>query len=108
MTSTFLYPIDLDDALHIKRLDDGNFEVGVHIADVSYYVKQDTLLDAEAKRRGTTTYLVNRAIPMLPNPLCEDLCSLTPLEDKYVIIFLHLHNYFYYWLVINQFIFLIF
>ncbi|ORZ18488.1 hypothetical protein BCR42DRAFT_410935 [Absidia repens] len=73
---------DLDDALHIKCLDDGNFEVGVHIADVSYYVKQDTLLDAEARKRGTTTYLVNRSIPMLPNPLCEDLCSLTPLEDK--------------------------
>ncbi|CAO3598818.1 unnamed protein product [Absidia cylindrospora] len=73
---------DLDDALHIKRLGDGNFEVGVHIADVSYYVKQDTLLDSEARKRGTTTYLVNRAIPMLPNPLCEDLCSLTPLEDK--------------------------
>ncbi|KAI8337927.1 hypothetical protein BC941DRAFT_424078, partial [Chlamydoabsidia padenii] len=73
---------DLDDALHIKRLDDGTFEVGVHIADVSYYVKQDTLLDGEARKRGTTTYLVNRSIPMLPNVLCEDLCSLSPNVDK--------------------------
>ncbi|KAI8089331.1 uncharacterized protein BX664DRAFT_132093 [Halteromyces radiatus] len=73
---------DLDDALHIKRQDDGCFEVGVHIADVSYYVKQNTLLDAEAKKRGTTTYLVDRSIPMLPTPLCEELCSLNPMVDK--------------------------
>ncbi|CAO3632123.1 unnamed protein product [Cunninghamella echinulata] len=73
---------DLDDALHIKRQDDGTFEVGVHIADVSYYVKKHTSLDTEAKKRGTTTYLVGRSIPMLPAVLCERVCSLTPLTDK--------------------------
>lgn len=83
LTPHHLLPnIDLDDALHIKRLENGCYEVGVHIADVSHYVKQDTLLDAEARKRGTTTYLVNRSIPMLPRPLCEDLCSLSPDEDK--------------------------
>ncbi|CAO3639567.1 unnamed protein product [Cunninghamella blakesleeana] len=73
---------DLDDALHIKREDDGTFEVGVHIADVSYYVKKHTPLDTEAKKRGTTTYLVGRSVPMLPTLLCEKVCSLTPLTDK--------------------------
>lgn len=74
--------IDLDDALHIKRLDDGNFEVGVHIADVSYFVKPHTPLDTEARERGSSTYLVDRVIPMLPKVLCEDVCSLNPGEDK--------------------------
>lgn len=78
----FCYVIDLDDALHIKRLDDGCFEVGVHIADVTHYVKQNSLLDSEAEKRGTNTYLTNRSIPMLPPALSEDLCSLTPHSDK--------------------------
>ncbi|KAI8334806.1 hypothetical protein BC941DRAFT_356217 [Chlamydoabsidia padenii] len=73
---------DLDDALHIKRLDDGCFEVGVHIADVTHYVKQNSLLDSEVEKRGTTTYLTNRSIPMLPPTLSEDLCSLNPGSDK--------------------------
>ena len=68
--------------MHIKQLENDEFEVGVHIADVSYYVQPATPLDTEAKKRGTTTYLMNRAIPMLPPLLCETLCSLTPLDDK--------------------------
>ncbi|CDS12828.1 hypothetical protein LRAMOSA05012 [Lichtheimia ramosa] len=69
---------DLDDAVHVKKLDDGNFEVGVHIADVSFFVRERTALDAEARERGTSTYLVDRVIPMLPSLLCEELCSLNP------------------------------
>lgn len=68
----------MDDAVHVKKLDDGNFEVGVHIADVSFFVRERTALDAEARERGTSTYLVDRVIPMLPSLLCEELCSLNP------------------------------
>jgi protein SSD1 len=75
---------DLDDAVHVRELDDGtgNLEVGVHIADVSYFVKPNTALDREARKRATTVYLVQRAYPMLPATLSEQLCSLTPGEDK--------------------------
>lgn len=73
---------DLDDALHVKKLDDGNFEVGVHIADVSHFVKPNNALDREARKRATTVYLVQRAVPMLPPTLCEHLCSLNPGVDK--------------------------
>ncbi len=73
---------DFDDALSFKRLDDGNFEVGVHIADVSHYVLPGTLLDKEAQERGTSVYLVDRTVPMLPEVLCNNLCSLRPNEDK--------------------------
>ena len=73
---------DLDDALHVRQLDDGNVEVGVHIADVSHFVKPNTALDREARKRATTVYLVQRAYPMLPPVLSESLCSLTPGEDK--------------------------
>ncbi|ORY94051.1 hypothetical protein BCR43DRAFT_443784 [Syncephalastrum racemosum] len=73
---------DLDDAVHITPLGDGNFEVGVHIADVSYFVKRNTPLDTEARRRGTSTYLVERVIPMLPSLLCEQLCSLNPGVER--------------------------
>lgn len=73
---------DLDDALHIVKNDDGTFEVGVHIADVSHFVKPNTALDREARKRATTVYLVQRAVPMLPPTLCEQLCSLTPGQDK--------------------------
>jgi protein SSD1 len=100
---------DLDDALSIKRGDDGTFVVGVHIADVSYFVKPDTPLDCEANARATTVYLVQRNYPMvceratlaqaralgclattcilatrpqLPNLLCEELCSLNPGVDR--------------------------
>jgi DIS3-like exonuclease 2 len=73
---------DLDDALSIKRLDNELFEIGVHIADVSYFVKEDIPLDEIARRRTTSVYLVQKVIPMLPSVLCEKLCSLNPGEDK--------------------------
>lgn len=73
---------DLDDALSIKRNEDGTFEVGVHIADVSYFVKPNTSLDRDARKRATTVYLVQRAVPMLPPVLCEELCSLTPHVER--------------------------
>ncbi|MBP3192349.1 ribonuclease R [Natronogracilivirga saccharolytica] len=73
---------DFDDALSIQILDNGNFYLGVHIADVSYYVQQGTALDDEAKDRGTSVYLVDRVIPMLPESLSNGVCSLRPNEDK--------------------------
>ncbi|KAM4605590.1 DIS3-like exonuclease 2 isoform 2-T2 [Polymixia lowei] len=73
---------DLDDALSCKPLPDGNFEVGVHIADVSYFVGEGNALDAIASRRATSMYLVQKVIPMLPRLLCEELCSLNPLTDR--------------------------
>jgi ribonuclease R len=73
---------DFDDALNIKKLDDGNFEVGVHIADVSHYVTPGSELDKEAADRAFSVYLVDRTIPMLPEVLSNDLCSLNPLEEK--------------------------
>ena len=80
---------DFDDALSIRRLPDGLWEVGVHIADVTYYVKEDSLIDKEAERRATSVYLVDRTIPMLPERLCNFLCSLRPNEEKlaYSVIF---------------------
>ncbi|PCJ82000.1 MAG: ribonuclease R [Bacteroidetes bacterium] len=74
---------DFDDALSLKKLENGNFEVGVHIADVSYYVKPGSAIDAEATQRATSVYLVDRTIPMLPEVLSNDLCSLRPNEDKF-------------------------
>uniref|UniRef100_UPI0037E84806 DIS3-like exonuclease 2 isoform X2 n=1 Tax=Semicossyphus pulcher TaxID=241346 RepID=UPI0037E84806 len=73
---------DLDDALSCKQLPDGNFELGVHIADVSYFVEEDNALDAIASQRATSVYLVQKVIPMLPRLLCEQLCSLNPLTDR--------------------------
>lgn len=73
---------DLDDAVHVVRLDNGNFEVGVHIADVSHFVKLGSSLDREARKRGTSVYLVQRAIPMLPPTLSEELCSLVPGVER--------------------------
>src|SRR5690606_14008624 len=71
-----------DDAISFKQLDNGNYEIGVHIADVSHYVTPDSILDKEAFERGTSVYLVDRVIPMLPERLSNDLCSLRPHEDK--------------------------
>ncbi|KAM9248483.1 DIS3-like exonuclease 2 isoform 1-T1 [Dugong dugon] len=73
---------DLDDALSCKPLADGNFEVGVHIADVSYFVPEGSDLDRVAAQRATSVYLVQKVVPMLPRLLCEELCSLNPMTDK--------------------------
>uniref|UniRef100_A0A672ZH87 DIS3-like exonuclease 2 n=1 Tax=Sphaeramia orbicularis TaxID=375764 RepID=A0A672ZH87_9TELE len=73
---------DLDDALSCQQLPDGNFEVGVHIADVSYFVEEGNALDITASKRATSVYLVQKVIPMLPRLLCEELCSLNPLSDR--------------------------
>lgn len=73
---------DFDDAISFKKLENGNVEVGVHIADVSHYVKPNSALDKEAFERGTSVYLVDRVIPMLPERLSNGLCSLRPNEDK--------------------------
>ncbi|KAJ1736362.1 hypothetical protein LPJ72_001474 [Coemansia sp. Benny D160-2] len=73
---------DLDDAVSCTRLPNGNMLVGVHIADVSYFVRPNTALDIQARQRATTTYMVQRAYPMLPSMLCEDLCSLNPGVDR--------------------------
>ena len=73
---------DFDDALSFEELEDGLLRIGVHIADVSHYVKPGTKTDDDAYKRGTSVYLVDRVIPMLPEELCNDLCSLRPGEDK--------------------------
>ncbi|KFE99417.1 ribonuclease R [Chryseobacterium formosense] len=74
---------DFDDALSMRKLENGNWEVGVHIADVSHYVVPGTILDDEAYERATSVYLVDRVVPMLPEVLSNDVCSLRPNEDKY-------------------------
>lgn len=73
---------DFDDALSISKLPNGNFKIGVHIADVTHYVKPDTIIDREARERATSVYLVDRTIPMLPEHLSNGICSLNPHEDK--------------------------
>lgn len=73
---------DFDDALSIRRLKDGKWEIGVHIADVTHYVKPDTIIDKEAQKRATSVYLVDRVVPMLPEHLSNGICSLRPDEDK--------------------------
>ncbi|WP_071147615.1 ribonuclease R [Bacteroides ihuae] len=80
---------DFDDALSIRKLKDNLWEVGVHIADVSHYVKEDSIIDKEAQKRATSVYLVDRTIPMLPERLCNFICSLRPNEEKlaYSVIF---------------------
>ena len=74
---------DFDDAISIRNLDNGNYEIGVHIADVSHFVKQDSILDKSAYERATSVYLPDRVNPMLPEKISNELCSLRPNEDKY-------------------------
>ena len=74
---------DFDDALSFQKLDNGNYEIGVHIADVSYYLEPGTILDEEAYNRATSVYLVDRVVPMLPEVLSNFACSLRPHEEKY-------------------------
>ena len=73
---------DFDDALSFRKLENGNYEIGIHIADVSWYVKPGSEVDKEARTRGTSVYLVDRTVPMLPEKLCNKLCSLRQDEDK--------------------------
>ena len=74
---------DFDDALSFKKLENGNYEIGIHIADVSYYLEEGTILDDEAYQRATSVYLVDRVVPMLPEVLSNFACSLRPNEQKY-------------------------
>jgi len=74
---------DFDDAISFKKLENGHYEIGIHIADVTYYVQPGTLLEEEAFHRATSVYLVDRTIPMLPERLSNGLCSLRPNEDKF-------------------------
>ena len=73
---------DFDDALSFRKLENGNYEIGVHIADVTHYVRPGSVVDKEAQERGTSVYLVDRTVPMLPEKLCNKLCSLRPNEEK--------------------------
>src|SRR5690606_26965187 len=73
---------DFDDALSIEKLENGNFKVGIHIADVSHYVKPFSELDVEAAKRGNSVYFVGKVIPMLPEKLSNQVCSLVPDEDR--------------------------
>ncbi|HVA97646.1 MAG TPA: ribonuclease R [Bacteroidia bacterium] len=73
---------DFDDALSLRKMENGNWEIGVHIADVSHYVKPDSIVDTEASARATSVYLVDRVVPMLPEILSNNVCSLRPKEDK--------------------------
>ena len=73
---------DLDDAVSVKVNEDGTYDIGVHIADVSYFVKPNTALDRDARKRATSVYLVQRAVPMLPPTLSEQVCSLLPGQER--------------------------
>ncbi len=74
---------DFDDALSFQKLENGNYEIGIHIADVSHYLQKNTILDDEAYERATSVYLVDRVVPMLPEVLSNNACSLRPNEEKY-------------------------
>lgn len=73
---------DFDDAISFKKLENDKYEIGVHIADVSHYVREGTVMNTEARKRGFSVYLVDRTIPMLPEILSNDICSLNPMEEK--------------------------
>jgi protein SSD1 len=76
---------ELDDAIHFKTLDDGKIEVGVHVADVAHFIKANSLVDREAKKRGTAVYLMTRTVNMLPPRLSHELCCLSPGEERYTV-----------------------
>ena len=73
---------DLDDAIHVKNTGDGKIEIGIHIADVAHFIKANSLVDREAKKRGTAVYLMNRSCNMLPPKIATEVCSLTPGEER--------------------------
>lgn len=76
---------ELDDALHLRRLDDGTVEIGIHVADVAHFIKANSLVDREAKKRGTAVYLMNRDVKMLPPRLSSEICCLSPEEERYTV-----------------------
>ena len=76
---------ELDDAIHLKTLDDGHVEIGVHVADVAHFIKANSLVDREAKKRGTGVYLMNRDVDMLPSRLSAEICCLLPGQDRYTV-----------------------
>ena len=76
---------ELDDALHFKTLENGQIEIGIHVADVAHFIKANSLVDREAKKRGTGVYLMNRTVNMLPPRLSTDICSLSPEQDRYAV-----------------------
>ena len=76
---------ELDDAIHVKGLGDGQVEIGIHVADVAHFIKANSLVDREAKKRGTGVYLMDRAVNMLPPRLSTDICSLSPGEDRFTV-----------------------
>jgi len=76
---------DLEDAVHVKKISDGVVEVGVHITDVAHFVKANSLVDREAKKRGTGVSLINRNVPMLPPKLSEDICALSPGQERFTV-----------------------
>lgn len=76
---------ELDDALHVKELVDGRVEIGIHVADAAHFIKANSLVDREAKKRGTGVYLMNRAVDMLPPRLSSEICSLSPGEERFTV-----------------------
>ena len=76
---------ELDDALHVKELPDGRAEIGIHVADAAHFIKPNSLVDREAKKRGTGVYLMNRAVNMLPPRLSSEICSLSPGEERFTV-----------------------
>jgi protein SSD1 len=76
---------ELDDALHVKELGDGVVEIGIHVADAAHFIKHNSLVDREAKKRGTAVYLMNREVNMLPPRLASDICSLSPGQDRFTV-----------------------